>query len=265
MKLELITRRPGTPTCPTPLLFVHGAWHAAWCWEEHFLPYFAEQGFIAHALSFRNHGNSERKGQLRWDRATDYVADVAQIVRELGTSPILIGHSFGGYIIQKYLETATAPAAILLASVPPHGAGPAALRVAWRHPLAFLKTNLQMRLGPLVGTPELAHDMLFSREMPAEQVRAYFAKLQDETYLGFLDMMLLNLPRPRRVAPLPLLVLGGAADRIFSPGEVRATARAYRATGQIYPHLPHDLILEAGWQAVADKMITWLRGVPGVW
>lgn len=22
------------------ILFVHGAYHAAWCWEEHFIPFF---------------------------------------------------------------------------------------------------------------------------------------------------------------------------------------------------------------------------------
>src|SRR5437762_4644186 len=76
MDLELITRKAQGDSYATPLLFVHGAWHGAWCWDEHFLPYFAEQGFDAHALSFRIHGKSESVGQLRWKRAADYVADV---------------------------------------------------------------------------------------------------------------------------------------------------------------------------------------------
>ena len=29
------------------LLFVHGAWHGAWCWAEHFLDFFAAQGYAA--------------------------------------------------------------------------------------------------------------------------------------------------------------------------------------------------------------------------
>src|ERR1700730_7729875 len=107
MRLELTSSEPENKTHSTPILFVHGAWHGAWCWEEHFLPYFAEQGFTAHALSFRNHGNSESRGQLRWVRAADYVADVAQIVRQIGQPPVLVAHSMGGYVVQKYLETAT--------------------------------------------------------------------------------------------------------------------------------------------------------------
>jgi hypothetical protein len=41
MPLEIITCHPETDPHPTPVLFVHGAWHGAWCWEKFFLPYFA--------------------------------------------------------------------------------------------------------------------------------------------------------------------------------------------------------------------------------
>ena len=44
MELEIISKRPRAKTHPTPLLFVHGAWHGAWCWEN-FLSYFAEHGY----------------------------------------------------------------------------------------------------------------------------------------------------------------------------------------------------------------------------
>jgi len=43
VKLERITRTPGTGKA-TPLVFVHGAWHGAWCWDEFFLPCFADKG-----------------------------------------------------------------------------------------------------------------------------------------------------------------------------------------------------------------------------
>jgi pimeloyl-ACP methyl ester carboxylesterase len=37
MNLEIISKSPSSEPRPTPLLFVHGAWHGAWCWAEHFL------------------------------------------------------------------------------------------------------------------------------------------------------------------------------------------------------------------------------------
>jgi hypothetical protein len=44
VELEVISRQPERRRFKTPLLFVHGAWHGAWCWEEKFLPYFADRG-----------------------------------------------------------------------------------------------------------------------------------------------------------------------------------------------------------------------------
>ncbi len=112
MNLEVIKRAPqdyaagttGCEICGTPILFVHGVWHAAWCWDEHFLPYFAEKGFTAYALSLRHHGKSQSTGSIRWIRGAEYVEDVAQVVEMIGQTPVLIGHSMGGYIVQKYLE-----------------------------------------------------------------------------------------------------------------------------------------------------------------
>ena len=36
---------------PPPLVFVHGSFHAAWCWAEHWLPFFSRAGFDCYALS----------------------------------------------------------------------------------------------------------------------------------------------------------------------------------------------------------------------
>ena len=49
-ELEVLCRTPAGTARPTPLLFVHGAYTAAWCWDENFLPWFAEQGYAAYAV-----------------------------------------------------------------------------------------------------------------------------------------------------------------------------------------------------------------------
>ena len=66
MDLEVITRTPEGPARPTPILCVHGAWHAAWCWDEHFLPAFARRGYTAHAVSLRGHRGSGGRASPRW-------------------------------------------------------------------------------------------------------------------------------------------------------------------------------------------------------
>jgi pimeloyl-ACP methyl ester carboxylesterase len=258
MQLEIITQEPHRNQRSTPVLFVHGAWHGAWCWQEYFLPYFADHGYASLALSLRGHAASEGRERLRWMRIADYVTDVAQVASQLPTPPILVGHSMGGLIIQKYLETHSAPAAVLLASVPITGVVKTTMRIAMRHPLPFLKANLTWSLYPIIGTPSLTQEAFFSKEMPTEKIDRYFAWMQDESYPAFLDMMIFSLPRPRKVA-VPMLVLGAANDTIFHPEEIEATAQAYHTRAEIFPNMAHDMMLEAGWQAVADRILSWLR------
>jgi pimeloyl-ACP methyl ester carboxylesterase len=71
MKLEVISRYPAESGHPTPLLFILGMLHGAWCWDAHFLDYFARQGYAAHAVNLRGHGNSEGRENLRWTRIAE--------------------------------------------------------------------------------------------------------------------------------------------------------------------------------------------------
>ena len=253
--LECISRHPEKQLYETPILFVHGAWHGAWCWDKHFLPYFAQNGFQVHALSLRGHGKSN--GSLFGTRINDYVADVAEIANQITPRPIIVGHSMGGFTTQKYLETYHAPAGVLLASAPPKGVLRTSIAYLSRHPLAFLKTNLTLNLGPIIGTPVLAREMLFSSDMPESTFQEYLKLLQDESYLAYLDMIFLNLPKPDRIKT-PMLVLGGERDIVFTMKEVEETAVAYQTTPHFFP-MAHDMMLEEGWQQVADKIINWLQ------
>lgn len=257
MKLEFY-RPAAAPTDRPPLLFVHGAWHAAWCWQTHFIPYFSQAGFATYALSLRGHGVSEGRERLRWTRISDYVADVATVIeQELPAPPVLIGHSMGGLVVQKYLENHAAPAAILLAAVPPAGILATTLRLARRHFKEFLLANITLNLYPLVGTPALAREAFFSDSMPLEIVEQYYGKLQPESYRAFLDMLVFSLPRPERITT-PLLILGGEDDTIFRPAEIQRAAQAYHTDARIFPGMAHDMMLEERWQAVADTMLAWL-------
>jgi alpha-beta hydrolase superfamily lysophospholipase len=256
MHLEILTKLPESNPRPTTLLFVHGAWHDAWCWAEHFLPYFAQHDYISYALDLRGHGKSEGRERLRWTSIANYVSDIEQIVSQLERPPVLIGHSMGALVIQKYLESHVAPAAVLLAPIPPRGILRTTLSIAVRHPLPFLKANLTLKLYPIIGTPALTREAFFSPDMPEEKARAYFVHMQDESYRAFIDM-LLDPPRPGR-EKIPVLVMGGARDTIYTRKEFEAAARTYGTTpAEIFPHMAHDLMLEEGWQSVADRMLSW--------
>ncbi len=259
MPLELLSHAPSRPSDKAPLLFVHGAWHGAWCWEEHFLPYFAAHGYEAHAPSLRAHGGNDRAG-IRWKRIDDYVDDVAATVARLDRPPVLVGHSMGGLVVQRYLERGPAPGAVLLASVPVGGIWGIMLRLARRHPLVYLWANALWTLYPYVRTPELAREAFFSLDAPIEEVKPRWERLQEESYLAFLDMLLFRHARPALASRggTPMLVLGADADTIVTAGEVQRTAAAYGVAAESFPGMAHDMMLERGWQAVADRVLGWL-------
>ena len=65
---EVIEKGRSSEAHPTPLLFVHGAAHAAWCWDEYFLDFFADRGYRAVALSLHGHGASPISSQKCFSR-----------------------------------------------------------------------------------------------------------------------------------------------------------------------------------------------------
>ena len=257
VRLEIISRHPAGHRHSTPLLFVHGMLHAAWCWEAHFLDYFARHGFAAHAVNLRGHGRSEGRERLRWTRIADFVDDVGHAARQLPRPPVLVGHSMGGFVIQKYLERHDTPGAVLLSSPPPAGLARTTLRIAGRRPLVFTKVNLTFSLAPLIATPELAREAFFSPDLPGDELHGYWQLMQDESYMALVDMVVLDRPEPARVRT-PVLVLGAARDNMLSPRDIEATGRAYHTRAEIIPDVAHDSMLEPRWELVASRILRWL-------
>ncbi len=262
MALELLTRKPQTGAIkPTPLLFIHGAWHGAWCWDEYWMPYLVQRGYACYAPSLRGHGKSPATKPMRLNSVNDYVSDVESVVerieREHKQHPVLIGHSLGGFVVQKYLEKRQPPAAVLVASIPTFGALPFFTRLNLKHPILALKALFTLRLDPYVKSPKLAREHFFSPDVPQADVDRYAALLNDESWRTAFDVLILNLPRPKRVKT-PLLVIGGENDKVFHVWEVQRTARSYNTTAVIVPDTAHDMMLDTNWQVAADHVLAWL-------
>ena len=79
-ELEVISRAPAGPAHETPLLFIHGAYTGAWCWDEYFLAHFASLGYTSYAVSLSGHGKSRGRAYLDSFSIADYVEDVAEVV-----------------------------------------------------------------------------------------------------------------------------------------------------------------------------------------
>jgi pimeloyl-ACP methyl ester carboxylesterase len=258
MKLELLSAIPASARRPLPVLFIHGAFSAAWCWEEHFLPYFAERGYAAYALSLRGHGNSDGGDDIYRHSLSDYVEDVARAVAEIGTEPILVGHSMGGVVIQHYLDRARPPAVVLMASVPPGGLFGPSVDLALRDPGFFSEMGLIQYVNPRYASYDGVRRVLFSPDAPDSVVAKTFARMQPESHRAIYDMTWPRFSLRRRNGVPPLLVLGAGRDAFFGTHSVEATAQYYGVKAEVFPELAHAMMLEPCWQQVADRIIDWL-------
>jgi pimeloyl-ACP methyl ester carboxylesterase len=170
--LEVIDKGSWNEAHPVPLLFVHGGWHGAWCWDDHFLDFFADAGYRAVAVSLRGHCTSPTPKPIHKVSIADYIDDVRSVADDLGGGPVLIGHSLGGYAIQRYLEDRAAPAAVLVGSLPPRGVLGAALRVWRRRPWMTVHSFNDPTLVKFLRTPALAREYLFCADTPEAVVES---------------------------------------------------------------------------------------------
>jgi len=188
--LAVIDKGGQAATHGTPVLFVHGGYHAAWCWDEHFLDFFAARGYRALAPSLRGHGDSPLTGPLNECSIAAYVRDIASVADGLPTPP-------------------------------------------GRDMLA------------VVGSPGLTRQAFFTPSTPESLIAQYSARLERESHRALTaDMMYRDLPQPGRVTT-PLLVLGGEADWMLRPKQVRATTHAYGTAAELFP-MGHNMMLEPG-------------------
>jgi pimeloyl-ACP methyl ester carboxylesterase len=257
--LEIVTRRPVGIRRRTPLLFVHGAYTAAWCWDEHFLPHFADAGYEATALSLSGHGGSPGREYLDLLSLDDYVRDVLEVMDRFDTPPVLIGHSMGGMVVQKCLETRQVPAAVLMASVPPQGLWASAVGLAMRKP--DLMSELNSLLSGGSTSLEALREALFAQPVSMERLQQMALRVQPESARVIWDMTLFNLPQPSRMHRAPMLVLGAELDPIIPPSLTEMTARALGVEAEVIPGMGHGMMLEADWRSVAQRLLDWLPQV----
>ena len=258
LDLEVIARKAEGGSGYPPLLFVHGSCHAAWCWDEHFLPYFAGRGFDAYAVSLRGHGESAIRGSLRWTSIAGYVADVEQVAADLPREPVVIGHSLGGFVVQKYLERHQAPGAVLVAPAPAVGMLSASTRMSWQDPLLSLRLLLSMEPYTMFATPERARRLLFSPDIDGDTLQRHWSRLGRESFRSWLQM-LTTRPDAEPICRTPILILAGGGDRLIPESALRRTADRYRADLTLIPDTAHDIMLEANWEQAAEAMLDWLK------
>lgn len=242
-----------------PLLFVHGSYCGAWVWEQHFLPFFAEAGFHGAAISLRAHGKSPGIA-IDLHGIVDYLNDIEAGARLFATPPVLIGHSLGGYLAQKYALRRQVAALVLFASPSLQGLWPAGRHIASRHPrLAFELWRLMM-MGPRSVNPEVIASALFSPDMPVVDMLRMLPLLQRESFRVSVEASLPDFSRPPQMLP-PTFVIGGADDAFVPQADLERAAAFWRGKLQLIDSLPHGAMMDPTWARAANPIKAWLENL----
>jgi pimeloyl-ACP methyl ester carboxylesterase len=247
-------------SCQPPLLFVHGGWHGAWCWEPHFTPFFQQTHDVV-LMSLRGHGVRTARNQHATYTLKDYACDVHSVIEQLAQPPIVIAHSMGGLVAQKYLDIfgyMAIAGLFLLGSIPVRG--------SWKllvQPF-FLKRLLRsIQLLVLSNAEQAFKDdsflrgMFFSQSIPDELLHEYASYLRNESRLIPVQLIFpgINVYSGRN---FPIGVMGGVYDNIIAE-DITNDIASYMQTEPIYVPTAHDFMLDKNWQIAAKYLLKWIK------
>lgn len=248
------------------VLLVHGFGDHAGRYP-HVADFLAARGLAVYALDQRGHGRSPgRRGHV--ERFAQYIADVVAL-RKLAQAEapgafVLYGHSFGGLVVLRYLETGPAGVAGAIITCP-------FLDVsmpvpAWKSALAALTVNVLpsiavptgMNLDHLSTDPSVGATV--RRDRLSHQVMSPRAwhEIQAAQHLAVAES--------GRLGPVPLFLGWAGDDRIVSSAATRALASGLGAnvTTHEYAGMFHEIHNEPDRDRVFADLGTWLDRLPGV-
>ncbi|CAI0451033.1 unnamed protein product [Linum tenue] len=261
-----------------PLVFVHGSYHAAWCWAEHWLPFFASSGFDCYALSLLGQGESDAPGGSVAGTLQTHAGDVADFIQKnIKVPPVILGHSFGGLIIQYYLANTRIgkssdtkqlypqlAGAVLICSVPPSGNSGLVWRYLFSKPLAAFKVTRSLAAKAFQTDLSLCKETFFSPMMEDNIVKRYQELLKESSQMPLFDLRKLNasLPvpaPPEKSSSANVLVLGASGDFIVDGQGLNETASFYGVSPARVEGVAHDMMLDCEWDKGARVILSWLN------
>jgi pimeloyl-ACP methyl ester carboxylesterase len=278
-----------------PIVFIHGSFHAAWCWAEHYLEYFSSLGYPVIAYSLRGTSGSSVAEGVTKIKIEEHVADLQSFLNEgfeliwkqstALCKPILVAHSFGGLTVMKYLELhpqeiKNLGGVALLCSVPPTGNGPMTMRFLKRSLVDSYKITVGFVLKRCLVRDDLCRELFFGGKktiLPNGNVEDYGISDDDiSRYQNYFQRdskatvdvgaLLKSLPaiKDDGTAPfLPLLppciVIGASRDFIVDRIGVEETAAYFGLHKPLFVDSPHDVMLGRNWRNGAGAIHSFIQ------
>lgn len=228
-------------------LFVHGAYHGAWCWVP-LMRSLAELGYGVSAVDVRGHGGLPQTDEFLQAGVAEAAADVVEAARCLPDKDIiLVGHSLGGLIVMLAAQSLALHALVLMAPSPPG------------------------QLEGLVPLPAYPEDVLVQPPVGAVAHEKFLAgyegdptpalvRLCAESPRMMNDRYRLRVPIDRHKIQCPSLCLAAGRDlpHLHPPGQDEAVAHFLGGDYRYLPDSAHDMMLDDHRHEVLRHLLDWL-------
>lgn len=256
-----------------PVVFVHGLWllHDSWAaWRERF----EAEGYATVAVDWpRDEASYDdahaRPDSLAGTSVRDVADHVAEVIAGLERKPIVIGHSFGGLLVQIIAGRGIAAGTVAIDPAPSQGVLPL--------PYSSLKSAFPVLGNPLNygRTVTLSFDQFvfgFANAVPEAEARRLYETFHTpapgrplfQAATANLNPWARTKATKKNVDRGPMLVVTGEKDNIVPFAIANAAYKKQRknkhhATELIeIPGVGHSLVIDSHWTEVADAALDFL-------
>ncbi|MBE7157145.1 MAG: alpha/beta fold hydrolase [Rhodospirillales bacterium] len=253
------------------VVLIHGLWMTALCWEG-WVKHYQAKGYRVIAESWPGfEGDIEEIRRNPSSVARVGIGEVVEhyeaIVRRLDAPPIIIGHSFGGLITQILLDRGFGSAGVAI--------GPAPVKGIVFLPLSTLRVSFPALSNPLNNhravplTPQQFHYAFTNSQSESESDKVYERyAVPGPDHILFQAAFANFNPHAATAVDFanekraPLLLVAGEQDHVSPPAVVKADYKLYSRTLAVteyreYPDRTHFILGQAGWEQVADEVLSW--------
>jgi len=256
---------------PDTIVLIHGLWMTPRSWEQ-WIDHYQRRGLNVLAPAYP--GLEVEVEALRADPSPIAAVTIPatlqrleSIISPLATPPIIMGHSFGGALVQLLLDRGYGAAGVAIDSVPTEG--------VYTLPLSQIRASFPVLENPAnrhraVGfTPDQFHYAFTNTLSKEESAKAYeryhvaapgawvwggvlanFTPGHQETWVNYA-----NNDRA------PLLFIAGGADNIMPPAVNKANFGHYKSRAlteyKEFPGRTHYTVGQDGWEEAADYALDW--------
>jgi pimeloyl-ACP methyl ester carboxylesterase len=248
------------------IVFVHGLHENAESWKSWKL-FFENLGYVCYTPNYPFHDGEPYKLRQKPNRdlakikLSDVVDHYAKFIESLGNvMPILIGHSMGGLIVQKLIQSDKGSFGVCITSASPKGV----MSFKW----SFIKSNFGV-VNPLkgnslyCGTKRWFHyaicNTLTIQESDEIYEKAVVPESRNIPRSSRFNDGIIDFNRPHK----PLLFISAEKDHIIPISLNIKNVKAYKdkesvTDFKVFKGRSHSICVQNGWEEVAQYIENWL-------